>query len=210
MQEALKSYLALATGLTEVSKKRAKAAAKKLAKSGGATVEQVQSLTEDLLATRQSNREAMVRLVRYEIDRALGKVGLATADEVEQLNARVRQLEQQVRDAERAAAAASPTIGTEAAPAAATLAKTTAAKTTAAKAKATKTTGAKPVKTTPAKSLPAKGSPAKPAKSSPAKVTPAKTSRKAPAKSGASASTRKATTTRIRANGSAPTGGADT
>ena len=41
MQEALKTYLALATGLADVPKKQAKTAAKKLAKSGGATVEQI-------------------------------------------------------------------------------------------------------------------------------------------------------------------------
>src|SRR3954470_10289984 len=93
MQEALKTYLALATGLAEVPKKQAKAAAKKLAKSGGATVEQVQALTEELLSTSLTNREALTNLVRSEIERSLNRVGLATADEVNQLTARIKELE---------------------------------------------------------------------------------------------------------------------
>ncbi len=196
MQEALKNYLAMATGLTEVSKKRAKAAAKKLAKSGGATVEQVQNLTEELLSTSLANREAMVRLVRYEIDRALGKIGLATADEVEQLNARVRQLEQQVRDAERPATATEPAMPSVAptkrtAPPR-TVAKKAPAKSAPAKTAASRTgTGVANAGAAPRKAVP----PAKAArKATPAKTTPAKTT------------TRKAMTrtTSTRANGSGP------
>src|SRR5215218_4812434 len=113
MQEALKNYLAIATGLSNVSRKKAKATAKKLAKSGGATVEQVQALTEDLLATGLANRESLVNLVRYEVDRALGMVGLATQEEVEQLNKRIRELERALRAAE--VGATPGTSGTEAA-----------------------------------------------------------------------------------------------
>jgi polyhydroxyalkanoate synthesis regulator phasin len=100
MQKALKNYLAIASGLTEVSKRAAKEAAKQLTKTSGATVEQVQTLAEDLLTTGLSNRESMVKLVRYEVDRALGLVGLATADEVEQLTSRIHELEQKLRAAE--------------------------------------------------------------------------------------------------------------
>jgi polyhydroxyalkanoate synthesis regulator phasin len=99
MQDALKTYLAMANGLTEVSRKRAKAAAKKLVKQGGATVEQVQALTEDLLSTSSANRESLTTLVRYEVDRALGLVGLATVEEVENLTARIHDLEAQLRNA---------------------------------------------------------------------------------------------------------------
>jgi polyhydroxyalkanoate synthesis regulator phasin len=97
MQDALKTYLAMANGLTEVSRKRAKAAAKKLAKQGGSTVEQVQTLTDDLLSTSRANRESLTTLVRYEIDRALGAVGLATVDEVQNLTTRIHELEAELR-----------------------------------------------------------------------------------------------------------------
>ena len=49
MRGALKAYLSLATGLTEVTRLRAVAAARALVSSGEATAEQVSSLAEDLL-----------------------------------------------------------------------------------------------------------------------------------------------------------------
>jgi polyhydroxyalkanoate synthesis regulator phasin len=100
MQKALKNYLAIASGVTEVSKKAAKQAAKNLAGTTGATASQVQALAEDLLSAGLSNRESLVKLVRYEVDRALGLVGLATADEVEHLTGRIHELEKQLRAAE--------------------------------------------------------------------------------------------------------------
>src|SRR5262249_58235142 len=53
-----------------------------------------------------ANREALSRLVRFELERALGRVGLATADEVNSLNARVKELEQQLEEARNGGAAA--------------------------------------------------------------------------------------------------------
>lgn len=97
MRDALKSYLALASGLTELTRLRALAAAKALVTQGEATAEQVSALAEDLLAQTRQNREAVVALVSYEVDRTLGRVGLATADEVGQLTERIRELEIQVR-----------------------------------------------------------------------------------------------------------------
>jgi polyhydroxyalkanoate synthesis regulator phasin len=101
MQDALRTYLAMANGLTEVSRKRAKTAAKKLVKQSGETMEQVQALTDDLLSTSRANRDSLTTLVRYEVDRALGAVGLATVDEVESLTARIHELEAELRDARR-------------------------------------------------------------------------------------------------------------
>jgi len=187
MQEALKNYLAIATGLSEVSKKRAKSAAKKLAKSGGATAQQVQALTEDLLATGLANRESLVNLVRYEVDRALGLVGLATQEEVEQLTSRIRELERALRAAE--VGAGTPDTGQALAAAAAT-ARTAPVK----KAVAKKTVAKKTVATTPAKAngATAVGKAAPPAKkaataptktAAPAKTAPTKTA--APAKTAA-------------------------
>ncbi len=46
-----------------------------------------------------ANREALTKLVRFEVDRALGAVGLATADEVAELTRRVHDLERQLREA---------------------------------------------------------------------------------------------------------------
>ena len=97
MRDALKSYLALASGVTDLTRQRAVAAARALVSQGEATAEQVTGLAEDLLAQTRQNREAVAALVAFEVDRALGRVGLATADEVGQLTGRIRELEQELR-----------------------------------------------------------------------------------------------------------------
>ena len=115
MRDALKSYLALAGGLTDVTRQRAVGAAKALVAQGEATAEQVSSLTDDLLQQSKSNREAGVALVKYEVDRALGRVGLASNDEVSELTKRVRSLEAQVRELGGTVAPASGGTGSSAA-----------------------------------------------------------------------------------------------
>ncbi len=109
MRDALKSYLALAGGVTDLTRQKAVTAAKALVSQGEATAEQVTGLAEDLLAQSRQNREAVVALVSFEVDRALGRVGLATTDEVEQLTSRIRDLEQQLRTVTSAAPAPADT-----------------------------------------------------------------------------------------------------
>jgi polyhydroxyalkanoate synthesis regulator phasin len=106
MSDAWRAYLEMALGLTEVPRKRAQKVANELVNRGGATAAQLQGLVEDLMGAGMANREALTNIVRYEVDRALGKVGLATADEVADLTTRVRELEKQLRAAEARAAAA--------------------------------------------------------------------------------------------------------
>ena len=97
MRDALKNYLELATGFTDLTRQRAVAAAKALVAQGEATAEQVSALAEELLQQSRANREAVAALVKYEVDRTLGRVGLATSDEVGELSKRVRSLEAQLR-----------------------------------------------------------------------------------------------------------------
>lgn len=97
MRDAVKSYLTLAAGLTEVTRQRATAAARALVQQGEATAEQVGGLAEDLLTQSRQNREAVQALVGYEVDRTLGRIGLASNDEVAALLQRVRALEAEVR-----------------------------------------------------------------------------------------------------------------
>jgi polyhydroxyalkanoate synthesis regulator phasin len=103
VQDAWRAYLELALGMTEASKKKAQKAAKRLAGKGGATAAQLQALAEDLVSTGAANRETLTKLVRFEVDRALGVVGLATADEVAELTNRVRDLERELQEARAAA-----------------------------------------------------------------------------------------------------------
>ena len=147
MKDAIKGYLALATGLTEVTRQRAQAAAKALVAQGEATAGQVQALADDLVAQSKSNREAVASLVRYEVDRTLGRVGFVSKEEVEALQQRIKTLEAQLRDARGTSGAAATTTATKKSPAKTTAtkaageaapAKKTASKTAAKRATATK------------------------------------------------------------------------
>jgi polyhydroxyalkanoate synthesis regulator phasin len=108
VNDALKGYLALATGLTEVTKQRATAAAKALVAQGEAAAGSVQAIADDLMAQSKSNRDAVSALVKFEVDKALGRVGLATAEEVTELTARIRLLEKELREAKNAPAKKAP------------------------------------------------------------------------------------------------------
>ncbi|PZS36566.1 MAG: hypothetical protein DLM59_00930 [Pseudonocardiales bacterium] len=162
MRKAVRDYLAIANSVAEVPRRRVVAAAKALAAQGEATAGQVGSLTEELLETSKNNREALANLVRFEVDRALGRLGLATSDEVAALARRVTALEAELRAA----------TGPPAVPAAATV------------------PSAKAPAQAPAKKAAAKRAPVKvPAKKAPAKKAPAKTAaKKAPAKQATAAS----------------------
>jgi polyhydroxyalkanoate synthesis regulator phasin len=136
-QEAWRAYLELALGVTEASRKKAQKVAKRLAGKGGATAQQLQALADNLVSTSLANREALTKLVRFEVDRALGAVGLATAEEVAELQRRVQDLERQVGEA---AAAAARAAGAQPPPEAQAPAEAPAKKTVAKKTVAKKTT----------------------------------------------------------------------
>jgi polyhydroxyalkanoate synthesis regulator phasin len=96
--ESLRGYLSLASGLSEVTAARARAAARALVEQGEATAGQVSSLAEDLMSTSRRNRESMALLIRHEVDQAVRRLGLASAAENDELTRRVRQLERTVRE----------------------------------------------------------------------------------------------------------------
>jgi polyhydroxyalkanoate synthesis regulator phasin len=153
-QEAWRAYLELAYGMTEATTKKATKTVRRLVGKSGATADQLQAMAEDLLKAGSVNRDALTKLVRYELDRALGAVGLATADEVSALTTRVHELEAQLKEATVAAVAPAhepaPPVGAEAI--AETPAKTVAKKAVAKKAVAPVTTAP----ATPAKKVAAK------------------------------------------------------
>lgn len=98
VREAVRGYLALATGMTEVTAGRARAAAKALVEQGEATAAQVSSLAEDLLSTSRRNRESLALLVRHEVEQAVKRLGLAPAAQTDDLTRRIRDLERAVRE----------------------------------------------------------------------------------------------------------------
>lgn len=97
VREALRNYVTLAAGLSEVTRQRAMQAARALASQGEATRDQVSSLAEDLVSTSRKNREAIATLVRLEVEKAMSRVGVATADEVAVLTRRLQRLEGALR-----------------------------------------------------------------------------------------------------------------
>jgi polyhydroxyalkanoate synthesis regulator phasin len=165
MQDAWRAYLELALGVTEASRRKAEQVARDLVGRGGATAAQVQGFVDELMSASRANREGLVKLVRYEVERALGAVGLATSDEVAELTTRVRKLERDLRDAQASATAPG---GTAAPPEATAVAKTTRKAATSSAAKAP----------TKAKSAGRKT----PASQAPTKVPVKKAARKQPAK----------------------------
>ena len=106
VRDAVRGYLALATGMSEVTATRARAAAKALVEQGEATAGQVSALAEDLLSTSRRNRESLAVLIRHEVEQAVKRLGLAPAGDVETLGRRVRELERTVRELKTATAPA--------------------------------------------------------------------------------------------------------
>ena len=102
MMEALRGYVQLATGLTEVTASKARDAAMALVNQGmqmtGKTpdvMESVQDIADDLLTTSKQNREMLVGMIRTEVDRAVGRMGFVREDELAALRSRLERLESQ-------------------------------------------------------------------------------------------------------------------
>jgi hypothetical protein len=109
--EGVKAYVQLASGLTDVTRERALAAARTLVAQGeagvGAVVPdtmrvQVASVTDDLIATGKANRALLVGLVRAEVERTVSRLGLVSAAELNAANRRAEALDDRVHELERA------------------------------------------------------------------------------------------------------------
>jgi polyhydroxyalkanoate synthesis regulator phasin len=148
VKEALRGYLSLASGLTDITATRARAAARSLVEQGEATAGQVSALAEDLIATSRRNRESLLLLVRHEVEQAVRRIGVGASSDVESLTTRVRELERTVRELRaRATRVPEPATSDTAAPA-----KKASAQKSAAKKASTKKAAAKKA---PAKKAPA-------------------------------------------------------
>lgn len=98
VREALTGYWSLVSGLTEVTVERARAAARAMLAQSEATRDQVTGLAQEITEASRSNREALLKLVRYEAERAAGRLGFASTDEVTTLQGRVRELERSIAE----------------------------------------------------------------------------------------------------------------
>jgi polyhydroxyalkanoate synthesis regulator phasin len=146
--DGLRGYLQLATGLTDVTRERARAAARTLVAQGGAGVDavvpapvksQVTTLTEDLLATSKANRDLLVHLVRGEVERSVARLGLVSKADLDAERRRADRLEAKVRELETKVPAPQRTAAKKSTAKTSTTKKST-AKTSAAKRSATTST----------------------------------------------------------------------
>jgi polyhydroxyalkanoate synthesis regulator phasin len=161
VMDALRGYVQLANGLTEVTRQRAQQAAKALLQQSGAEslTTRVSDLADEIVATSKSNRQLLQAIVANEVEGAVARLGFARVEEVAALSRRIQKLEREVAEAH--AAAADPSAPAAPAPA------TTAAKDTA-PANTSQTQESAPAKTSAAKeNAPATKAAAK--KSAPAK-----------------------------------------
>ena len=198
VMDALRGYVQLANGLTEVTRQRAQQAAKALLQQTGAdtltsgVTTRATELADEIVATSKSNRQLLQAIVSNEVEGAVARLGFVRSEEVAALTRRVEGLERELADANEAVAAATASAGSapasaEAAPAvSASAKKSTPAKKAALKKPSVKKSAAQnsaaqksAAQTSAAKTSAAKKSAAK---KSVAKKAAKKTAKKAPAK----------------------------
>ncbi|GAA0925166.1 hypothetical protein GCM10009554_04550 [Kribbella koreensis] len=177
VMDALRGYVQLANGLTEVTKQRAQQAAKALLQQTGAdaltagVTTKVSDLAEEIVATSKSNRQLLQAIVANEVEGAVARLGFVRSEEVAALSRRLDGLERELAEANDAlvAAAAASAPAPASAPASSSAsrpaAKKSAAKKSAVKAPAVKKAAAKKTSAAPAKKAAVK----KTAKKAPAK-----------------------------------------
>lgn len=174
--EALQSYAQLASGLTKTTREKAMATARGLLDQAGLgdvaadATDRVSKLADELIATSKANRQLLTHFVDVEVAKAVGRLGLAKADELEDLRAEVAAL----RALATSAAATSSVPGAAADAPGAPSAAAAPTKRPAKRAPAKKTPTARKA-TAAKKSAAKKSAPAAPAQKRPAKKATAKT-----------------------------------
>lgn len=101
MIDAIKGYVQLATGLTEVTARKALESATALVSAlpdvrkvgQGAVKNQVQELADDLVEQSKTNRDLVLGLVRTEVDRTVGRMGFVREEELAAVRRHVARLE---------------------------------------------------------------------------------------------------------------------
>jgi hypothetical protein len=151
--ESVRGYVQLASGLSELTRARATEAAQGLLSlqgsglaTGSKLAVQVSALAEELLAAATTNRHNLTALVRSEVDAAVTRLGLVSAEKLAESQAEASRLRSEVaelRSASPRTTGAKKTTAKKTAAKKTTAKKTTAKKTTAKKTAAKKTAAKK-------------------------------------------------------------------
>ena len=147
--ESIRTYLQLASGLSDLTRARAMEAAQGLLTlpassmaTGTKMASQASALADELLAAATANRSTITTLVRDEVDLAMSRLGLAPVQKLEEVQEEAKRLRDEVarlRAASPTAAAPTGTVRKAAVPRS-TVKKAAAPKSTAKKAAAGKST----------------------------------------------------------------------
>lgn len=151
MNKAWQKYVDMASGLTNVTRKRAEQVVRGLVKQGEIATDRAEKAVDELLSRSESNRKAVASIVRSETERAVGRLGLARQKDLEKLERKIDKLAKQGSGGARTAKKASKK----------------GAKKSAKKAPAKKSSAAKRARSTAAKKTAERARPAK--KSAPPK-----------------------------------------
>ena len=127
MLNDLRTYLQLATGVTEATAAKAKDVVSGLVAQGlnltskvqpvQDVADQVQELADELVETSRTNRELLIGMIRSEVDKAVGRMGFVREDELAAVRRHVQRLESEIADLRSHSAGA--TAASSSAPAAA-------------------------------------------------------------------------------------------
>ena len=109
VQDALRGYVQIASGIGDVTRQRAVSTARQLLDQGGGMIgsavatagsvdwaRQVQGLADELIATSRTNRDLLVGIIRTEIERTVARLGLVGADELASMARVVERLQSQL------------------------------------------------------------------------------------------------------------------
>jgi polyhydroxyalkanoate synthesis regulator phasin len=91
--DALRKYVDAAVSVTDVPRERAERIFRDLADRGEVRARDLQKVAKEMADRSARNREELARLIRKEIRRQISSLGLATRNDVERLQSRIRKLE---------------------------------------------------------------------------------------------------------------------
>jgi polyhydroxyalkanoate synthesis regulator phasin len=98
VEKTWQKYVEAASGVTEVTRRRAEQVVRSLVKQGEIAADNMERAVEELLQRSEQNRKAVSTLVKAESERAVTRFGLARKRDLERLENQVERLEAQLRD----------------------------------------------------------------------------------------------------------------